>query len=127
MLTLGQLDEAVLADVDRQLGLGLQGQTLAANTSIRFRRTARTCIRRAVELKRIPADPWPPTPKGRNKRKARRRSRAIDVKRLPDPATMFRLIEAMANHQPSSRMYQTMTARRQGLDRSRSLPSSSRG
>jgi len=33
----------------------------------------------------------------------------MDVQRLPDPATMLRIIDAMVNHQPASRMHQTMT------------------
>lgn len=109
-LTLGELDEKVLADVDRQLGLGDRGQTLAANTAARYRREARSCIRRAVELKLISADPWPPARRGRSTRKSRRQSRAIDTKRLPDPPTNKKLIAAMRNHQPASCMYQTMTA-----------------
>ncbi|MEM7342501.1 MAG: hypothetical protein AAF467_27935 [Actinomycetota bacterium] len=37
-----------------------------------------------------------------------RKTKAIDIKRLPDPSTMFRVLDAMANHQPASRTYQTM-------------------
>lgn len=109
-LSLNELDERTLADADRQLGIGDRGQTLAANTAGRYRRVAHSCITRAVELKLIPTDPWPPARKGRSTRKSRRRSKAIDVKRLPDPRTMAALIVAMRNHQPASRMYQVMTA-----------------
>ena len=110
VVTLGQLDEEMLAMADRQLGIGLEGQPLAATTSTRFRRTAKSCIQRAADLKLIEANPWPPTPRGRTRRKARRQNRAVDVQRLPDPVTMLRIIEAMANHQPASRVFQMMTS-----------------
>ena len=41
-----------------------KGQALAASTAGRYRKVAHTCVRRAVELGRIPADQWPPTPTG---------------------------------------------------------------
>ena len=72
-LALGELDRELLADVERRLGVGDEGQALAASTAGRYRKVAHTCIRRAVELGRIPADPWPPTPTGRSRRKARRK------------------------------------------------------
>jgi integrase len=109
-LALGELTEELLADVDRRLGLGTSGQQLAVSTAGRFRKVAHGCIRRAVELKKIPADPWPPTPKGRAKRKARRQRKAVDVKRLPDPPTMASIIAAIRSHQPGSRNYELMTA-----------------
>ena len=110
VLSLGQLDESLLARVDRELGVGLEGQALAANTSKRYRRTARSCVQRAVELKLLSVNPWPPAPKGRSRRKVRRQSKAVDVQRLPSPSTMVDILEVMVSHQPSSRMYQTMTA-----------------
>ena len=109
VLSLGDLSESVLADVDRGLGLGLQGQALAPNTAVRYRRTARSCVQRAVDLKMIATSPWPPSPRGRSRRKSQRRTQAVDVKRLPSPATMLRIIEAMPSHQPGSRTFQAMT------------------
>jgi integrase len=55
-------------------------------------------------------DPWPPSPKGRNRRKARRKRTAVDVRVLPSPETMVAVIDAIRSHQPGSRMYQVMTA-----------------
>lgn len=109
-LALGELDEALLADVERRLGIGDKGQQLAAATAGRYRKVARTCIRRAVALKKIPADPWPPTPRGRSQRKALRKRKAIDVRRLPSPEAMVEILEAIPSHQPGSRKYQVMTA-----------------
>ena len=34
----------------------------------------------------IPTDPWPPTPRGRSRRKANRSKQRVDVRRLPSPA-----------------------------------------
>ncbi|MGH9209881.1 MAG: tyrosine-type recombinase/integrase [Acidimicrobiales bacterium] len=109
-LSLGELDESVLAEVERRLGLGDEGQQLAASTAGRHRKIAHACVRRAFELKKIPADPWPPSPRGRSKRKARRIRKAVDVRRLPDPVTMVAILAAMASHQSGSRTYQMMTA-----------------
>ncbi len=109
-LSLDELNEENLAEVERRLGLGDEGQTLSPNTSNRYRGIAHSCIRRAVELKKIPADPWPPTPRGRARRKARRQRKSIDIERLPDPQTMQAIIAAIRSHQPSSRTYQVMTA-----------------
>jgi integrase len=71
---------------------------------------SRACIRRSVELEILAADPWPPAPRGRSRRKAARARRGVDVRSLPDPETMLRLIDAIPSHQPSSRMYQVMVA-----------------
>jgi integrase len=109
-LPLDILDRDVLADVDRKLGLGDKGQPLGAATAARYRKNARACVRRAVELGLLPTDPWPPSPRGRSKRKAARLRRRIDSRRLPDPATMARILDAIPSHQPASRTYQLMTA-----------------
>jgi integrase len=83
---------------------------LATATAWRYRKVAHSCIRRAVELEKIPSDPWPPAPKGRNRRKARRKRQTVDVRVLPGPETMVAVIDAIRSHQPDSRMYQVMTA-----------------
>jgi integrase len=109
-LRLGQLDRARLAVVDQQLGVGDNGQPLSAWTASRYRKVSRACIRRAVELDVLPADPWPPAPRGRARRKAVRTRKAVDVRALPDPSTMAKALAAIVTHQPASRMYQAMTA-----------------
>lgn len=50
--------------------------------------------------------------RGAKNRKVRRKARnkAIDIRRLPDPATMHRALEAMINHHPASRLYHVMTS-----------------
>jgi integrase len=109
-LSLGELDRQVLADVERRLSLRDNGQPLATSTAGRYRKVAHACIRRAVELDQIKTDPWPPAPRGRNRRKARRKRTAVDVRVLPSPETMVAVIDAIPSHQPGSRIYQVMTA-----------------
>ena len=109
-LSLGALGRELLADVDRQLGVGVAGQQLAASTAARYRKVAHRCVRRAYELGRLTSDPWPPTPRGRSQRKARRKRSTVDIRRLPDPATMAAIVKAIRSHQPGSRTYQVMTA-----------------
>lgn len=109
-LPIEELDRSTLAEVDRLLGIGDSGQQLAASSSGRFRKVARSRIRRAVDLEVLASDPWPPAPRGRALRKAARVTKRIDTRVLPDPATMAAAIEAMASHQPASRTYQLMTA-----------------
>ena len=109
-LSLRELNRDNLADVERRLGIGDADQTLARATAGRFRKNAHACIRRAVELGRLEVDPWPPTPKGRNRRKSERKRQAVDVKRLPDPKAAAEIIQAMRSHQPGSRVYQLMSA-----------------
>lgn len=107
---LNELSRQLLATVDGKLGTGDQGQALAAETASRLRKVARACIRRAVELEVLDTNPWPPPPRGRSRRKAARPTRRVDVRSLPDPATMARAIEAIPTHHPSSRMYQVMVS-----------------
>jgi integrase len=109
-LQLGQLNRQVLAEVERQLAQRDNGDALSANTSSRFRTVAHACVRRAVDLEILEVDPWPPRTKGRSRRKAVRAKGQVDVRLLPDPATMERAIAAILSHQPGSRTYQAMTA-----------------
>jgi integrase len=110
--SLDQLDRSILAEVDRQLAVGVTGEALAPTTALRYRKSARACIRRAVDLEIIEKDPWPPPMRGAKNRKVRRkaRSRAIDIKRLPDPETMQRALDAMLNPHPASQLYHAMTS-----------------
>ncbi len=63
-LTLADLDRKSLAVTERQLGLGLTGRPLGPATAGRYRKVARSCIRRAVDLEIIERDPWPPASRG---------------------------------------------------------------
>jgi hypothetical protein len=82
-LQLRQLDRAFLAGVDHRLGVGDQGQPLAAWTASRLRKVSHACIRRAVELDILRDDPWPPAPQGRARRAAVRRRRRSTYARCP--------------------------------------------
>ena len=110
MPALSSLTRERLADVDARLGVGDKGQLLSRETAGRYRKVARACLRRAVDLEIIPHDPWPPSSKGRSQRKALRATKSIDVRRLPDPATMATAIDAIDSHQPGSKKYRVMTA-----------------
>lgn len=107
---LSELTRAQLADVDHALGLGLNGQPLAPTTAKRYRNTSKASIQRAVDLELLARNPWPPMAKGARSRKSRRRQTAVDIRRLPDPATMQRALDAIISRQPSSRMYFVMTS-----------------
>jgi integrase len=109
-LRLTDLSREVLADVERRLRLLDNGKSAAPNTSRRRLATAHSCIRRAVELGKLDADPWPPTPKGRARRKAARRSDRVDVKRLPDPETTARILRGMLTDRAAlGPLYQAMS------------------
>ena len=54
--TLGQLNRQILAAVERELVTGDDGQLLAASTAGRYRKVAKACIRRSVELDVLAAD-----------------------------------------------------------------------
>ncbi len=109
-LQLGHLTRPILAVVDQRLVVRDDGEPLGPATAGRFRKVSRACIRRAFELGIIEADPWPPPPRGRSKRKATHVKRTVSVRHLPDPATMATVIEAIPSHQPASRAYRVMTA-----------------
>jgi integrase len=109
-LQLGQLTRPILAVVDQRLVVRVDGEPLGSATAGRYRKVSRACIRRAVELGIIDADPWPPPPLDRSQRKATRVNGAASVRDLPDPTRMARVLEAIPSHQPASRMYRVMTA-----------------
>jgi integrase len=109
-LSLAELSREVLAEVEGGLMVALNGSPLSPATAARYRKVARACIRRAVELEVVAVDPWPPSPRGRSRRKAVRVRRSVDVRRLPSPAAMARAMDAMVSHQPGSHMYRVMTA-----------------
>jgi integrase len=110
MCTLTALNREVLATVDTALGVGVAGKPLSPATAGRYRKVARACVRRAVELDILDRDPWPPAPKGRRHRRATRIRKAVDVRMLPDPTTMRRALDSIVTHQPGSRKYKAMTA-----------------
>lgn len=107
---LAELTREMLARAERKLAIGIKGQPLGAWGASRYRKTAHAPILRAVDLRILEADPWPPAPRGRNTRKATRKRTRVDVRRLPSPETMAKVIAAIKNHQPGSLTYQVMTA-----------------
>jgi integrase len=107
---LRSIDREAVAEIDRQLGLRLDGTPSAATTANRTRIVCRACVTGAVYAGAIPGDPWPPRSLTRARRKVARRRRSVDPRRLPDPETMARAIEALRSHQPGSDNYRVMTA-----------------
>jgi integrase len=110
VLPLDELSRERVAIVDSRLGVGDNGQLLSPATASRFRKVARACLRRAVDLEVIERDTWPPARKGRSQRKSMRTTKAVDVRRLPSPATMAVAIDAIETQHPGSRKYRVMTA-----------------
>ena len=106
---IGSLDREAIAEIDRELGLRLDGQPTAASTANRTRIVARACVVAAVAAGAIQGDPWPPRAHSRARRKVARRKRSVDLRKLPDPATMARAIDAIVTHAPGSRTYRVMT------------------
>jgi integrase len=109
-LTLGELDRERVADIDRRLGLKLDGSPMAANTANRIRIVARASVQSAVEAGAVAADVWPQRSKTRARRKVARTRRSVDVRALPGPAAMAEAIEAIVTQQPGSKTYRVMTA-----------------
>ena len=109
-LSLAEIDRERVAEIDRQLGLKLDGSPLAATTASRIRIVSRACVEAAVAIGAIADDPWPPRSQQRARRKVARRRRGVDVRSLPGPETMALAIDAITTHQPGSRTYRVMTA-----------------
>ena len=109
-LTLGELDRERVADIDRRLGLKLDGSPLAATTANRIRIVARASVQSAIDAGAVAADVWPQRSKTRARRKVARTKRSVDVRALPSPAAMAEAIDAIVTHQPGSKNYRVMTA-----------------
>jgi integrase len=111
-LALGDLDRPTLADVETNLGKGLRGQPLGAEMASRLRRYSKSCIRRAVALDLIPVDPWPPSQRGRSRRKANRVTHEVDIRTLPNRDGMRSMLEQLPNNnkRQASRRWQVMSA-----------------
>lgn len=107
---LTELDRSILADVVQQLGYGINGKLLSNTTANRYRSKSHSCIRRAVDLELLERDPWPPQQRGAKNRKVRQKAKAVDIRQLPDPATMHAALNALLNHQPASHMYYALTS-----------------
>jgi hypothetical protein len=110
VVALDELSRAGTNEIERRLGVGVDGQLLGAATAARYRKVAHACILAAVDRGLLVADPWPRISKGRARRTAARIRKAVDVRRLPDAATMERARAAITSHQPGSKKYRAMTA-----------------
>ena len=109
-LPLGELDRDCIADIDRKLGLKLDGSPMAANTANRIRIIARASVQSAIDAGAIAADAWPQRSKTRARRKVARTKRSVHARSLPSPASMAEAIDATVTQQPGSKTYRVMTA-----------------
>ena len=85
-LTLAELDRERIADLDRKLGLKLDGSQLAANTANRI--VARASVKSAIDAGAVAVDAWPQRSKTRARRKVARTRRSVGVRTLPAPSVM---------------------------------------
>ena len=108
-LTPGELDRERIADIDRRLGLKLDGSPMAANTTNRTRIVSRASVQSAIEAGPITADERQRRSKTRSGRKVARTRRSVDVRGLPSPAAMAAAIDAIVT-QPGSETYRLVTA-----------------
>ena len=108
-LTPGELDRERIADIDRRLGLKLDGSPIAANTTNRTRIVSRASVQSAIEAGPITADERQRRSKTRSGRKVARTRRSVDVRGLPSPAAMAAAIDAIVT-QPGSETYRLVTA-----------------
>ncbi len=109
-VTLGELDRERVADIDRKLGLKLDGSQLAANTTSRIRIGAPASVQSAIDAGAVATDAWPQRSKTRARRKVARTKRSVDVRSFPSPGVMAEAIDAIVTQQPASRTYRVMTA-----------------
>jgi len=109
-LTLGELDRERVADIDRKLGLKLDGSQLAANTASRIRIVVRASVQAAIDDGAVAVDAWPQRSKTRARRKVARTKRNVDVRSFPNPTVMAEAIDAIVTQQPASSTYRVMTA-----------------
>jgi integrase len=109
-LRLADLDRVNVGEIDRRLALRMDGAPLAATSANRTRIVCRACILAAVDANATRGDVWPQRSTSRARRKVARVRKSVDVRQLPDPATMERAIAAMATRQPGSHTYQLMTS-----------------
>ena len=86
------------------------GKRYAKNTLQRHRTTMRAVLNRALDMGLIQIDPWPRKQAGRSRRKAVRNpmGSAVSKERLPGPARMRQILDAMPSNQPASEMYRVM-------------------
>ena len=74
-----------------------------------MRIVSRACILSAADAGLIAGDPWPLRSRGRARRKVARKNK-LDIRKLPDPATMARAIDAITSDKTGSENYRVMTA-----------------
>ena len=110
MRGLTTLQRDVLAEVDTALGRGLRGGMLAPATAQRYRKIARACVRRAVELDLLDRDPGLRRRRGGPVERQRVSRRPWTSGCFPSRALSGALWPAIPTHQPGSGMYYVMTA-----------------
>lgn len=106
---LEDLDEAALDRIDKRLRQNINGEPLARTTQSRRVNVVKRCLNVAVRKKVMSVCEWPQSDHGEKSRKSswKKASMADDV---PSVAELYALIASIPSHQPSSTMYQTLSA-----------------
>jgi integrase len=84
------------------------GDPMAAATATRQRSTVISLLKAAVEAKHITAVPWPATKRKRTK--TAKKSKRVDVAKLPKQAQALPLIDALRNSRSESEGYRVLSA-----------------
>lgn len=111
VLRLDELDADQLTRIEVALRTGVDGRPRRVSGQ-RHVKNAKRCVRRAVDLGVLAADPWPRPKKGEDARKAVKQQvqrRRDEIGLLPNRAQALVALDAMVSHQPSSRQYHVMS------------------
>jgi integrase len=106
---LEDLDEAALERIDKRLRQNVNGKPLARTTQSRRVNVVKRCLEVAVKKRVMSVCEWPKSDQGEKSRKSSwtKTSANDDV---PSVAELHAIITALPSHQPSSWMYQALSA-----------------
>ncbi len=126
-LTAGQLDQATVKRIDSTMRRRHEtGVPFAMTTQNRLINPTRRMIREAAELGRIKSVEWPKAKAGAKAKSEMSKTGRPDEK-FPTTEGLRLIIQAIASHQPASKMYQALSAVFAPAKRLRSPSRTSRG
>jgi integrase len=106
---LEDLDEAALARIDKRLRQNIDGEPLARTTQARRVNVVKRCLEVAVRKRVMSVCEWPKSDHGERSRKSSWAKSSV-TDDVPSVAELHAIIAAIPSHQPSSKMYQTLSA-----------------
>jgi len=106
---LEDLDEAGLERIDKRLRQNVFGDPLARTTQSRRVNVVKRCLNVAVKKRVMSVCDWPKSDHGEMSRKSSWAKTPLDDD-VPSVAELHAIITAIPSHQPSSKMYQTLSA-----------------